>query len=541
MSFLECGTNMRAIDLFAGIGGWSLGLKLAGVEVVKAYEIWPQAIDIYGRNLGSSIERKDVFDLTEDIIPNDIDLVVGSPPCTEFSFANRGGSGDLQAGIAGVAAFLKVVRAVKPKFWVLENVPRLAAILQTPEASRALLPFKAELSEADWAIIDMSDFGLPQRRRRLLFGNIAVKEFVGKKITTQRRTLGDVVASLEQKMDPFFVQNVKNHEKEIGRLILNPEEARYNWELKRNHVIYNDMSFPDRMDRPSRTITATCTAMSRESIVISSAESRFRRLSTVERASLQSFPANYDLGPYSESTRFKVLGNAMPPVVAYACARHVLGREIDLRSRFPKFEPARRGFPVTLPPPARSVAAAENSSRRFRFAIKGLRFKSGMRFELNNISNRTEWRVQFYFGPPGRQECIDFSDVADSRIGEVSPRIASTLRAAINVAARCAPPVPAEDLQKHWSDRCGHATRAFDYLDHLGELAASDASRQILRGQPEGYLGDVLCSLLFETHGLHPRNERKIRSLAPQIISGFIPMILHNGRHLVSGLIVAAE
>lgn len=521
---------MKAIDLFAGIGGWSLGLELAGIEVVKAYEIWPRAIDIYRRNLGTAITNQDVSLLTAKALPDGIDLVVGSPPCTQFSYANRGGSGNLSVGIAGVAAFLEVVKIVQPKYWVLENVPRLAAILSSPDTRRVLKSYERQLDDAETAVVDFSNFGLPQRRRRLLLGNIGITDLVKATAGQREKTLGEVIDSIGSNSDPFYDQKIEQDWSDNNKLQLTEEESRYNWELKRNHVVYNDMAFPDSLNRPARTITATCTAISRESVVISSDKGGYRRLSTSERASIQSFPVNYDFGSYSEGTRFKALGNAMPPLVAYACARHILGKQFDATTRFPSFKPAVVKDLTPPPPTRRGAVAPVNLDRRFRFALKGLRFKSGMRFELNNMGGPEAWRVQFFFGPPGAQECVDFHDMLDLRIEEVSPRIARTLEAEIEATASQFAVLNHDELQTSWSGRGDKAMRVFKYLDDLSALAASKRLQNDLSDLSPCFLGSAISELLFSIHGFPRKNESKLEKLAPQIFSGFLPMIIHNSR-----------
>ena len=88
--------KLKAIDLYSGIGGWSVGLEAAGIEVVRCYEWWDRALDTYNQNLSPVAKLQDIRSLKpEEISCGDIDVVVGSPPCTQFSYANRGGSGDI--------------------------------------------------------------------------------------------------------------------------------------------------------------------------------------------------------------------------------------------------------------------------------------------------------------------------------------------------------------------------------------------------------------------------------------------------------------
>src|SRR5262245_36136777 len=112
--------RLRAIDLYSGIGGWSLGLKMAGVDVVASYEWWDQANRTNEINNGHVTNTLDIRSVKLDALPKKIDVVVGSPPCTEFSFANRGGKGDIEDGLRDLRKFLEIVDFVRPTYWAME-------------------------------------------------------------------------------------------------------------------------------------------------------------------------------------------------------------------------------------------------------------------------------------------------------------------------------------------------------------------------------------------------------------------------------------
>src|SRR5439155_10784320 len=98
---------MRAVDLYSGIGGWALGLGMAGLDVVASYEWWEPANRTRAANFGTSDSAFDIRQLAPETIPSPIDVIVGSPPCTQFSFANRGGSGDIEDGLRDITKFLE--------------------------------------------------------------------------------------------------------------------------------------------------------------------------------------------------------------------------------------------------------------------------------------------------------------------------------------------------------------------------------------------------------------------------------------------------
>ena len=107
-----------------------------------------------------------------------------------------------------------------------------------------------------------------------------------------------------------------------------------NRDSKRFHPVYNRMAFPDPLDAPARTVTATCTRVSRESIVVEEG-GKFRRLSIRERASLQSFPVTFMFAAKTYSECLKLAGNAIPPVLAYYVAHALRGTDPALVS-FPR-------------------------------------------------------------------------------------------------------------------------------------------------------------------------------------------------------------
>ena len=93
---------------------------------------------------------------------------------TQFSYANRGGSGDIDDGLVDIKIFFKFVKKLNPKYWVMENVPRVKKILLSHmnEEGGALNEYKSILKNAEIKIIDCSEFGIPQKRKRMIAGNI---------------------------------------------------------------------------------------------------------------------------------------------------------------------------------------------------------------------------------------------------------------------------------------------------------------------------------------------------------------------------------
>jgi len=401
---------MKAIDLYSGIGGWSLGFKMAGIEIVQSYEYWPTAIDTYNNNFRKNIEPIDLraFDIKK--LPyrqGDIDIVVGSPPCTQFSYANKGGSGDIEDGLIDVKIFLDFVKRLKPKFWAMENVPRVKNVLQSHlyDKGGSLNRYKSLFKNANIEIIDCSEFGIPQKRKRMIAGNYnyeLLSTYLGQ---SDSLSLGDIIESLISRniVDPIYGNKIskKGLTDHIYEAPLDKETSRINKSMKTAHPVYNKMSFPDDMDKPSRTITATCTKVSRESIIIKTDKKKFRRLTARERASIQTFPIDFQFSGQSYSSKLKMIGNAIPPKLTYLLAQSMLDKEHE------DFDLATDYKDIKLKPNSQAESSEPEKSnghyrknRKFTYAIPGLRFGSGVRFQLKNHfkRNKTKWVVEYFFG-----------------------------------------------------------------------------------------------------------------------------------------------
>ena len=264
---------MKAIDLYSGTGGWSLGLKLNDIEVIKSLEIWEPAVKTSNKNFNRNDEATDIRKFDFRTIKDKVDIVVGSPPCTQFSYSNKGGSGDLDDGIIDLYKFFECVSILKPKFWAMENVPRVKKVIfEESKFFGKLSEFSNIINNAYVEIFDLSEFGLPQKRKRCIASNVDFALLNSYKERCKKKSLKDVLNSFrgpETKDINYSISMAKEDifdlEKEPN---LNEIEIRKNLELKRNHFVYGKMSFPDDINQPARTIMATCTRTSREGIIV---------------------------------------------------------------------------------------------------------------------------------------------------------------------------------------------------------------------------------------------------------------------------------
>jgi DNA (cytosine-5)-methyltransferase 1 len=155
---------MRIADLFCGCGGISAGFQAADHEIVFAAENWSRARLVYDANFGHGSTNLDLADIVEAafvVSRARPDVIVGGPPCQDFSAAGlrtEALRADLTVG------FAEIVRACRPAWFVMENVPAAAA-------SRAWRTARVRLARAGYGLtevnLDASLYGVPQLRRRL--------------------------------------------------------------------------------------------------------------------------------------------------------------------------------------------------------------------------------------------------------------------------------------------------------------------------------------------------------------------------------------
>ena len=116
--------GMRAVELFCGAGGMSLGLKQAGFELLQAYDAWDAAVEVYRRNVGShawTADLKNIFEIGPMIASLQPDLICGGPPCQDFSAAGQRQERD---NAALTRAYAMIVCIARPRWFIMENVTR---------------------------------------------------------------------------------------------------------------------------------------------------------------------------------------------------------------------------------------------------------------------------------------------------------------------------------------------------------------------------------------------------------------------------------
>ena len=363
--------DLKVIDFFCGAGGFSEGFRQLGFKITYGYDHWNPAVETFNFNFNLNCKPKNILDfkIKIDEIENipDTEIIIGSPPCVSFSSSNKSGSADKSLGVELTETFLKIIAVKKHKpgsvlrAWFMENVVNSRKFLQNSYT------FK-DLGLEDWAInnlisptniaidlfdnftiINSADYGSFQSRKRVICGSIIPNgKLVIPKVThgdnveaelLPYQTIGKMKNNFFHPYSPVTNHKIKDPQYpiEIPQTSLTDHfydtgiyksEWRVSKFYKVNHPFMGKMSFPENENKPSRTITATKIANSRESIIYKSEIKRYEdgeyRLPTVrEAAIIMGFPITYQfLG--TENTKWRLVGNAVCCSVSRALASTVI-------------------------------------------------------------------------------------------------------------------------------------------------------------------------------------------------------------------------
>lgn len=296
---------MRAVDVFSGCGGMSLGFEQAGVDVVAAFDKWAPAVEIYRANFNHPIYEKDLCDedSVDQIRSMAPDLIMGGPPCQDYSIAGKREQGE-RANLT--IRFADIVAGVKPAWVVFENVYNIERFGTLPKMKETLKKAGYGLS---CTVLDASRCGVPQARKRfILVGHLgsedgffdeALSAGLADKQMTVREYLGNKLGTQYYYMHPrsyarravFSIDEPSATIRGINR----PIPANY----KRHHA---------------------------DAAAISDG---VRALTAKERSYLQSFPEEFQL-PGAKTNVELAIGNAVPPALAKYIASRIVAFEKDL-------------------------------------------------------------------------------------------------------------------------------------------------------------------------------------------------------------------
>lgn len=291
---------MKVVDLFAGCGGLSLGFQKAGFEVVAAFDNWKEACDVYAANFSHPIFQTDLslIENCEIFREWQPDIIIGSPPCQDFSSA---GKRDETLGRADLTvAFAKIISEVRPEWFLMENVER---IKKSPVLQKAILSFKASNYGLSSVVLNASYCGVPQTRKRfILVGHLHSKDGF---------------------LDEYFTKNQSKSPMTIFDYMGGKLDIEYYYRHPRSYARRGIFSIHE----PSPTIRGVNRPLPKgykqHDGDLCEPSVNIRSLTTLERSYIQTFPESFKwLG--NKTSMEQMIGNAVPVNLAKYLANCIL-------------------------------------------------------------------------------------------------------------------------------------------------------------------------------------------------------------------------
>ncbi|HDS1649807.1 TPA: DNA cytosine methyltransferase [Stenotrophomonas maltophilia] len=331
---------MTAIDLFSGCGGLTLGLKMAGFQVLAGVEIDAKAAHTYRINhndvslIHGDIRETDPVSLMKslEMERGELDLLAACPPCQGFSrIRTKNGArsnSDPRNDLA--MTFLHYAKALKPRHLLLENVPglRLQPIWQ--ELIRGL---EEEGYQVVDGIIDANDYGVAQRRKRLIMLASLGQMPSLPSVSDRRPTVRDVLHSANIAANDSLHRMRTSHAPHVMNLISRiPKNGGSRSDLPKDLVLpchqrtsgFSDVYGRMAWSRPAPTITSGCHNPSKGRFLHPDEN---RAITLREAALLQGFPVDYQFEPsHGKEAIALMIGNALPPPMICAHARALIAQ-----------------------------------------------------------------------------------------------------------------------------------------------------------------------------------------------------------------------
>lgn len=292
---------MRTVDLFCGCGGMSLGFQNAGFEIVAAYDFWDTAINIYKKNFSHPIHKRDLsqVDITSELVSLNPDIIIGGPPCQDFSVAGKRNFDGERANLTRI--FSQIVINVKPEWFVMENVYNIE---KSPVFHEVINRFKENGYGLTKKVWDASYMGVPQMRKRYIV--------IGK--------LGE--------NDDFLIDNLLSG---LSKKPMTIREYFRDAPLDTEFVYLHPRSYLRRavfsLDEPCNTIRSVNRPMPANYEFLPADKctdrSKIRPFTTKERSYIQTFPESFIFEGTTSGIE-KAIGNAVPVKMAEYVARAIM-------------------------------------------------------------------------------------------------------------------------------------------------------------------------------------------------------------------------
>jgi len=282
--------GMKVVDLFSGCGGMSLGFKNAGYTIAAAFENWLAAINVYKANFDHPLFEQDLSRVDQNLLSMiegyNPDIIIGGPPCQDFSSA---GKRDESLGRADLTlSFATIVSELTPEWFVMENVQRISKSAILKEATALFQKSGYGLTPI---VLDASYCGVPQARKRFFL--------IGHRY------------SQDDFLKPYLEKNLANTPLSVHGYLGDALGAQHYYRHPRSYKRRGIFS----VHEPSPTIRGVNRPIPKgyknHAGDTSSVNENLRPLTTLERSYIQTFPKDF-IFTGTKTDLEQMIGNAVP-------------------------------------------------------------------------------------------------------------------------------------------------------------------------------------------------------------------------------------
>lgn len=324
---------MKLATFFAGAGGLDLGFSHAGFNCIWANEYDKEIWETYEKNHPHTfLDKRSLTDISAQEVP-DCEGIIGGPPCQSWSEAGAlRGIGDKRGQL--FFDFIRILADKQPLFFLAENVSGMLLPVHAQALSNIKSMFKECGYNLSFQLLNASDFGVPQDRKRVFFIGyrsdlgIEFKFPTGTTITdkiTLKQAIGDlqgnVLAAQKNQITNGDLCALPNHEYMTGgfsTIYMSRNRVR-SWDEVSFTIQAGGRHAPLHPQAPKMQFVEQNTR-----IFVPGFEHLYRRLSVRECARIQTFPDHFNFYYKSVVSGYKMIGNAVPVRLAKAIATVIM-------------------------------------------------------------------------------------------------------------------------------------------------------------------------------------------------------------------------
>lgn len=321
---------MKVISLFSGAGGLDLGFERAGFDIPVANEfdknIWAT---FKANHPNTNLIEGDIKNISTDELPADADGIIGGPPCQSWSEAgSRKGIEDARGQL--FYEYIRILKAIRPKFFLAENVSGMLADRHNYAVQNILRLFGEAGYDVTMNLVNAKNYGVAQERKRVFY--IGFRKDLNIDFTfpsgsteddNKKITLRDIIWDLKDTAVPALPKNKRN-----PNAINNNEYFTGSYStifMSRNRVKHwDEQAFTVQASGRQCQLHPQAPKMVKygenDCRFVEGKEELYRRLTVREVARIQGFPDDFKFIYEDVNDGYKMIGNAVPVRLAYEVA-----------------------------------------------------------------------------------------------------------------------------------------------------------------------------------------------------------------------------